>query len=279
MKVGATRIWGTLSAAWRAAWSVPGKYKYLFLINPLDATRYLEFGYLLEFLDRQGGGPGAVLDVSSPVMISHILARRGYSVTKTDLNPAEARFVGDMSNPSFEVQDARCLSYPDDTFDLVVSISVIEHIHKEFTAAIREMIRVVRPGGHIYLTFPVAGEHREEWLDSDIYGAQVRDGEKVFFQYRFGPDQYRALREGLPDNVELVAADIFWERTDGLYDKIVNRLRKPLRSIVISHLRAAVWNLATGPFFFRPDPGDFGTACQFGNAQWVLKVKEGQVNR
>ena len=174
MKVGAARIWGTLSVAWMAAWSVPGKYKYLFLIKPLDATRYLEFGYLLEFLDRQGVGPGAALDVSSPVMISHILARRGYSVTKTDLNPGEAKFVGNISNPFFEVQDARCLSYPDNTFDLVVSISVIEHIHEEFAAAIREMIRVARPGAHVYLTFPVAGKHREEWVDSDIYGAQAR---------------------------------------------------------------------------------------------------------
>lgn len=187
--------------------------------------------------------------------------------------------MGRAPNLLFEVQDARHLSYQDGTFDLVVSISVIEHIYEEFDSAIDEMVRVTRPGGHLYLTFPVAGEHLEEWIDSDIYASQARDGEKVFFQYRFGPDQYRILKEGLPDNVELVAADIFWERRDGRYDKLVDRLRKASQSAVINHLRAAFLNLLTGPFFFKPDPGDFENSHRFGNAQWILKVKESEVNQ
>ena len=108
----------------------------------------------------------------------------------------------------------------------------------------------------------------------DMYGGQHRDGEKVFFQYRFGPDNYKALVEGLPDNVELAEADIFWERKDGLYDTLVGRLRRTWRWAVAAHVRASVLNLMAGPLFFLPDPGDFGGSHRFGNAHWVLRVKE-----
>jgi SAM-dependent methyltransferase len=210
-------------------------------------------------------------------MLSYILARKGYTVTKTDISPAEAKFIGNLENLSFEVQDARQLSYGEATFDLVVAVSVIEHIYGEPGEAINEMIRVVRPGGYLYLTFPVAGEHLEEWTDSDLYGSQARKGQEVFFQYRFGPAQYQALREGIPDSVELVAEDIYWERENGLYDRLVNRLRKAPRWAVLAHIRAAALNLLTGPFFFEAEPGDFVLSRSFGNAQWILRVKEGQV--
>ena len=275
MKVGPSRIWGTLLAAWRAAWAVPGKHKCWFILKPMDATRYLEFSYLLEFMDRENIPIGTVLDVSSPVMISHILARKGCVVTKTDLNPAEAKFVGGSRNLSFEVQDARHLPYGEGSFDLVVSISVIEHIYGDYAAAIAEMVRVTRPGGYVYLTFPVSGRHDEEWVAVDIYGGQYRDGENVFFQYRFGPDDYRALVEGLPDNVELAEADIFWERKDGLYDTLVGRLRGKWRWAVADHVRASILNLVAGPRFFLRDPGDFAGSRRFGNAHWVLRVKGG----
>jgi SAM-dependent methyltransferase len=55
--------------------------------------------------------------------------------------------------------DAKKLTFPDDSFDLVVSLCTVEHIGlgrygDEFDpdgdkAAIREMIRVLKPGGHL----------------------------------------------------------------------------------------------------------------------------------
>ena len=75
----------------------------------------------------------------------------------------------------------------------------------------------------------------------------------------------------------MVAEDIYWEREDGLYDRLVNRLRKAPRWAVLVHIRAAALNLLAGPFFFEADPGSFGFPRSFGNAQWILRVKEGQV--
>jgi hypothetical protein len=41
--------------------------------------------------------------------------------------------------------------------------------------------------------------------------------------------------------------------------------------------RAIALNLLAGPFCFEVDPGSFGLPRSFGNAQWILRVKEGQV--
>lgn len=56
----------------------------------------------------------------------------------------------------FQVEDATRLSFPDRSFDVAVSYSTIEHIPgpDNRRAALREMARVLRPGGHLVVTVP-----------------------------------------------------------------------------------------------------------------------------
>jgi len=49
--------------------------------------------------------------------------------------------------------DARELPFPDDTFDVVITSEVLEHIQDD-VAAIGEMVRVLRPGGRFAATVP-----------------------------------------------------------------------------------------------------------------------------
>ncbi len=56
-------------------------------------------------------------------------------------------------------QDATGLPYPDSSFDLVYSISVVEHIPDD-AAAISEMLRVTRPHGRVIVEVPYR-EHAE----------------------------------------------------------------------------------------------------------------------
>jgi len=56
------------------------------------------------------------------------------------------------SNVRYEIQDACALTYSDAAFDSVVGSSILHHL--EIEAALREIRRVLKPGGTIYFTEP-----------------------------------------------------------------------------------------------------------------------------
>jgi SAM-dependent methyltransferase len=85
-----------------------------------------------------------------------------------------------------ERQDARSLSCPDAAFDAVYSISVVEHIPEGGdSVALREMARVLRPGGRVCLTVPFSQRYEEEFVGHDVFERRRRSREKLFFQRRY----------------------------------------------------------------------------------------------
>lgn len=52
------------------------------------------------------------------------------------------------------VGDVRALAYPDDTFDLVIAVEVLEHI-PDPEAGLTEAMRVLKPGGYAITALPV----------------------------------------------------------------------------------------------------------------------------
>jgi len=65
------------------------------------------------------------------------------------------------------VADARALPVPSHAVDLVVSSNVLEHVPEPF-AVVDEMARVLRPGGHLWLSFtnwfgPWGGHETSPW--------------------------------------------------------------------------------------------------------------------
>ena len=91
---------------------------------------------------------------------------------------------------------SRSLSYPDDTFDVVIAVEVLEHI-PDPEAGLAEAMRVLKPGGYAITALPVQLPLLMHLYDFDtpdevlsLYekvGLQIVDFETKEFQYRRGP--------------------------------------------------------------------------------------------
>lgn len=157
-------------------------------------VRKWEYGMMLQscppFQDKQ------VLDVGSgPSMLPLFLAKRkGAQVTVLDLPKPFTIEFEEMSrrllndNVILRSGDMRNMPFEDNSFDFVISVSVIEHLshspdHKSFfpkdvfveetRKTLTEMYRVLKPGGWIYLTTDAYIPGR---VKTDAWGKKLLDG-------------------------------------------------------------------------------------------------------
>jgi hypothetical protein len=72
-------------------------------------------------------------------------------------------------------EDVQTLSFADSSFDLLVSLDVLEHVPSP-DLALTEFFRVLKPGGVAVLTFPFTFDHAQ-----DVVRAELRDGEITHF--------------------------------------------------------------------------------------------------
>ncbi len=171
-------------------------------LNPVSCVRYFEFPFAQQALARhfEEGTARSVLDVSSPRLLPFWLAEcAGHDITM--INPdapdlARSEALAQHARVSGRLHfsphgDATSLPFPDNSFDCVTCISVIEHISGSGDKqALREFTRVVRPGGAIVLTFPVKPTREDEFRQQPCYTTQQQDpdGRGYFFQ-RFYDDK------------------------------------------------------------------------------------------
>jgi SAM-dependent methyltransferase len=105
-------------------------------------------------LDAAAVGSGsAVLDVATgPGYAAALAAERGAKVTAVDLS-REMLDLAATLHPEIEFRqaDANALPFEDATFDAVVSNLLMPHV-SDLPAVVRELARVVRPGGRVALT-------------------------------------------------------------------------------------------------------------------------------
>lgn len=83
------------------------------------------------------------------------LARTGARITAIDISPellTQAREQCQLNNITFELGNAYALDYTDASFDAVVGSSVLHHLLID--KAVRQMYRVLRPGGILRFTEP-----------------------------------------------------------------------------------------------------------------------------
>ena len=127
----------------------------------LRPFRLWEYAWLYRTLNLSAGGV-SVLDLGGPAThLTMLAAIAGCRVTTLDINPefvAAARECArelQIDSLDARVGDMRDLSvFPNDSFDVIVSCSVLEHLTGDDQGiALKEMARVLRPGGIVGLTF------------------------------------------------------------------------------------------------------------------------------
>ncbi len=132
-KQGAGEIWNWESPAGRQRW----KRRVQMLSNHLrPEMTILEIGCGTGYFTRE-------------------LTRRGADIVAIDVSPdlleiAKAKYSA--PNVRYEIQNACALTYADAMFDSVVGSSILHHL--EIEEALREIYRVLKPGGTIYFTEP-----------------------------------------------------------------------------------------------------------------------------
>ncbi|MEZ5038291.1 MAG: methyltransferase domain-containing protein [Saprospiraceae bacterium] len=86
-----------------------------------------------------------------------MIAEHCESLLACDINEADLVFARhfnqDVPNLSYQVENALHLSFPDNHFDLIISVEVIEHVG-EPQQMMAEISRVLKPGGLVLMTFP-----------------------------------------------------------------------------------------------------------------------------
>ena len=97
--------------------------------------------------------PKSVLDVGTgTTALPHLMANCGFKVTAID-NVRDYWPAGMVNRHYLVIDDNICESKLGGPFDLITCISVLEHIER-FDEAIKNMFRLLAPGGHLILTVP-----------------------------------------------------------------------------------------------------------------------------
>lgn len=162
-------------------------------LTPIDYVRYRELDFALRAVERYKPSPRCVLDISSPKLVPLAIAHQypRAAVRSTDIIQTEIDWVTrsahtlDLPNLQPELADARKLEYDDNAFDLITSISVFEHIAPETDGelpAVREMARVLAPGGVAVLTVPFSHKYFADYVAGDVYERSGHPGKPIFFQ-------------------------------------------------------------------------------------------------
>ncbi|HET7321899.1 MAG TPA: class I SAM-dependent methyltransferase [Longimicrobiaceae bacterium] len=135
-------------------------------VSYLHPGKRWEYPWALERADLEPGS--RVLDAGSGDSIFPIyLARHGYRVTAVDL-----AFSGTLDalhgvDVDYVRADLTSLPQPDESFDAVFCISVIEHLPEgRIPFAMQQMRRVLKPGGRLLLTTDYYRDAEEEvWYE------------------------------------------------------------------------------------------------------------------
>lgn len=117
------------------------------------------------------------------------------------------------------VQDVRKLHFPDNHFDGVWSVGVIEHFFEGYDPIIKEMKRVLKSNGYLFITFPHMSILRRIKAKLKAYPQFESEILKEKEFYQFALDHSRVIKKIKRSNFKLIKK-IPYSGTKGLKDEV-----------------------------------------------------------
>ncbi|MBQ7474889.1 MAG: class I SAM-dependent methyltransferase [Clostridia bacterium] len=119
----------------------------------------------------------------------------------------------------FRCEDASSTSFPDGTFDTVIMNDAMEHVAKP-EDVLRELHRILKPGGRVFCNFPPYGHP---------YGAHLSDAVSVPWVQNFWSEKtmiavYRDLVKDKPDGEERIRFRISKNEKGEEYFSYINKM-------------------------------------------------------
>lgn len=170
-----------------AGHEVPLGEIYSMIFWPMESTRYFEFSAAWQMLS--GSSIRRFLDVSSPRLFPIALARSRPEATGELINPDASDLKITASILKAAGLDRRCrvsnfrledVPFEAESFDVVTSLSVVEHIPGQQNA-LRKMWELLRPGGRLVISVPCMASAEEQYIDADHFGLQTPDADGFYF--------------------------------------------------------------------------------------------------
>lgn len=183
---------------------------------PMNYARIMELPLTMLMLEAKKDE--SILDVSSPKLLALCYTLWGYKeVVAADM---EDYFISDFTafvehaglkikTAVFDATDH--IPFPNDYFDKIFSVSVVEHIPGDGdTCAIRQMLRVLKRTGTLVITLPAYPTYMEEWVSASTFywRSRVNDEGRTFYQRRYDREALHArlsVDGGTIDDIVLIA--------------------------------------------------------------------------
>ena len=191
--------------------------------------RLVEYLWLMKNLPE---GEARLLDAGSALNFEIILNQPKLStkkITIVNLNPEKNCFA--RRGVSYLYEDLRNLPFKSDSFDIITCISTLEHIgmdntkiytadpkYKEnkaedYLVAVTELKRILKPGGHLFITVPFGKYHKFgffQQFDRDMInrlGSLFGTDKCIETYYKYTEDGWQTSNQSECASSEYVLAD------------------------------------------------------------------------